>query len=211
MTTLDLLFQAVVNGKAKDAQILAQRALDEAVAPADVVDRALVPAMALVGERYKVGEVFVPEMLLAARATKEAMKRLEPRLAAAGINPKHTAIIGTVQGDLHDIGKNLVAVMWRGANFRVVDLGTNVPPVRFVVAIAEHRPQLVGVSALLTTTMPAMIETLRVIRGSGGPPVKLMVGGAPITAQFADEIGADGYAPDAASAVDRARALIGAA
>jgi 5-methyltetrahydrofolate--homocysteine methyltransferase len=211
MTTLDQLVQAVVNGKAKDALTLAQRALDEAAAPADVVDRVLVPAMALVGERYKSGEIFVPEMLLAARATKEAMKRLEPRLAAAGINPKYTAVIGTVQGDLHDIGKNLVAVMWRGANFLVVDLGTNVPPARFVAAIAEHRPQLVGLSALLTTTMPAMAEAVRVIRGSGGSPVKLMIGGAPITARFAAEIGADGYAPDAASAVDHARALIGAA
>jgi 5-methyltetrahydrofolate--homocysteine methyltransferase len=136
---------------------------------------------------------------------------LEPHLVAAGITPKYTAVIGTVQGDLHDIGKNLVVVMWKGANFRVVDLGTNVPPAKFVSAIQEHRPQLVGLSALLTTTMPAMVETVRIIRTSGCPPVKVMVGGAPITQQFANEIGADGYAADAGSAVDKARALVGAA
>jgi 5-methyltetrahydrofolate--homocysteine methyltransferase len=136
---------------------------------------------------------------------------LEPRLVAAGIVPKFTAVIGTVQGDLHDIGKNLVAVMWKGANFRVVDLGTNVSPAKFVAAIQEHKPQLVGLSALLTTTMPAMVETVRAIRTSAGFPVKVVIGGAPITQQFADEIGADGFAADAGSAVDRARALVGAA
>ena len=177
----------------------------------DIADKALVPAMAEVGERFKRNEIFVPEMLIAARAMKEAMNLLEPHLVAAGITPKYTAVIGTVQGDLHDIGKNLVVVMWKGANFRVVDLGTNVPPAKFVSAIQEHRPQLVGLSALLTTTMPAMVETVRIIRTSGCPPVKVMVGGAPITQQFANEIGADGYAADAGSAVDKARALVGAA
>jgi 5-methyltetrahydrofolate--homocysteine methyltransferase len=119
-------------------------------------------------------------------------------------------LIGTVQGDLHDIGKNLVAIMWKGANFRVVDLGTNVAPAKFVSAINEFRPQVVGLSALLTTTMPAMAETVKAIRASGCPPTRVMVGGAPITQQFADEIGADGYAPDAASAADKALALAGA-
>jgi 5-methyltetrahydrofolate--homocysteine methyltransferase len=211
MTTLELLSQAVEAGKAKDAQALTRRALDEGIGPGDVVNTALVPAMAAVGEKLKNNLIFVPEMLIAARAMKEAMAILEPRLVAAGITPKFTAIIGTVQGDLHDIGKNLVAIMWKGANFKVIDLGTNVAPAKFVTAIQEHRPQLVGLSALLTTTMPAMVETVRVIRASGGPPVKVMVGGAPITQQFADEIGADGYAPDAGSAVDKALALIAAA
>jgi 5-methyltetrahydrofolate--homocysteine methyltransferase len=133
---------------------------------------------------------------------------LEPRLVAAGITPKYTALIGTVQGDLHDIGKNLVAVMWRGSNFRVIDLGSNVPATKFVSAINEHRPHLVGLSALLTTTMPAMVETVRAIRSAGCPPVKIMVGGAPISQQFADEVGADGFAPDAASAAEKARALV---
>jgi 5-methyltetrahydrofolate--homocysteine methyltransferase len=211
MDNLQQLAQAVGAGQAKEAKTLAQCALDEGTAPADIVERTLVPAMALVGERFKNSEIFVPEMLMAARAIKEAMSLLEPRLVAAGITPKYTAIIGTVQGDLHDIGKNLVAVMWKGANFRVIDLGTNVPPERFVAAIQEHRPQLVGLSALLTTTMSAMVETVRVIRTSGCPPVKVMVGGAPITRQFADEIGADGFAEDAASAVDNARVLVGPA
>ena len=209
MTTLEQLSQAVAAGKSKDARALTQRALDEGAQPGDLVDQALVPAMAAVGEKFKNNEIFVPEMLIAARAMKEAMNVLEPRLLAAGITPKYTALIGTVQGDLHDIGKNLVAVMWKGANFRVIDLGTNVVPAKFVAAIQEFRPQLVGLSALLTTTMPAMGETVRAIRASGCPPVKIMVGGAPINQQFADEIGADGYAPDAASAAEQARILAG--
>lgn len=208
MTTLELLAQAVAAGKAKDAKALTQRALDEAIAPTEIVDRALVPAMTEVGDKFKRSEIFVPEMLIAARAMKEAMALIDPRLAAAGITPKYTAVIGTVQGDLHDIGKNLVATMWRGANFRVIDLGANVPPAKFVAAIQEHRPHLAGLSALLTTTMPAMAETVRAIRANAGVPVKIMIGGAPITQQFCDEIGADGFAPDAGSAVDKARALV---
>lgn len=211
MTTLESLSEAVASGKSKDAKLLVQRALDEGTAPVDIVDKALVPAMASVGEQFKNNLIFVPEMLIAARAMKEAMGLLEPKLLAAGITPKYTAVIGTVQGDLHDIGKNLVAIMWKGANFRVIDLGTNVPPAKFVAAVVEHKAQLVGLSALLTTTMPAIVETVKAIRGSVGQAVKIMVGGAPVTQQFADEIGADGYAPDAGSAVDRAQALVGAA
>jgi 5-methyltetrahydrofolate--homocysteine methyltransferase len=210
MTTTELLRQAVENGKSKDAKALTLQALEEGAKPGDLVDKALVPAMAAVGEKFKNNEIFVPEMLVSARAMKEAMGVLEPRLIAAGITPKYTALIGTVQGDLHDIGKNLVAVMWKGANFRVIDLGSNVPAARFVSAISEHQPDLVGLSALLTTTMPAMVETVRAIR-SAALPVKIMVGGAPISQEFADEIGADGYAPDAASAADKAQALVAAA
>jgi 5-methyltetrahydrofolate--homocysteine methyltransferase len=210
MTILEQLSQAVGSGRSKDANFLTQRALEEGARPADILDLALVPAMAEVGERFKRNEIFVPEMLIAARAMKEAMKLLEPRLAAAGIVPKYTALIGTVQGDLHDIGKNLVSTMWKGANIRVIDLGTNVPPARFIEAIQQHRPQLIGLSALLTTTMPAMVETVRAIRHSSSCPVKIMVGGAPITQQFADETGADGFASDACTAVDKACQLIGA-
>lgn len=210
MTTLEQLSQAVANGKSKDAKALTQRAIDEGTKPGDVVDHALVPAMASVGEKFKQNLIFVPEMLVAARAMKEAMTLLEPRLVAAGITPKYTAVLGTVQGDLHDIGKNLVGVMWKGANFRVIDLGTNVPPAKFVAAIVEHKPQIVGLSALLTTTMTAMVETVHAIRASGCPPVKIMVGGAPISQRFAHEVGADGYAEDAGAAVDRARELVGA-
>ena len=211
MTTLEQLSQAVGAGKAKDAKALTQRALDEGAHPGDIVEKALVPAMAEVGEKFKRSEIFVPEMLVAARAMKEAMNLLEPRLVAAGITPKYTVLIGTVQGDLHDIGKNLVAVMWKGANFRVVDLGVNVPPAKFVAAVQQHRPDIVGLSALLTTTMPAITATVKALRADAAMSARIMVGGAPVTQQFADEIGADGYALDASAAVDKARALVGAA
>jgi 5-methyltetrahydrofolate--homocysteine methyltransferase len=211
MTTLEQLCEAVACGKSKAAKSLTLQAIDEGAKPGDIVDKALVCAMTSVGEKFKNNEIFVPEMLIAARAMKEAMNILEPKLLAAGIAPKYTAVIGTVQGDLHDIGKNLVAIMWQGANFRIVDLGTNVAPAKFVAAIQEHRPQLVGLSALLTTTMTAMVDTMRAIRASACPPVKVIIGGAPISQQFAEQIGADGYAPDAGSAVDTAYELIGAA
>lgn len=210
MTTFELLSQAVADGKRKDAVALAGRALEEGSEPGAILDTALVPAMALVGERFKQNTIFVPEMLVAARAMKEVMLLLEPRLVAAGITPKYCAVIGTVQGDLHDIGKNLVAMMWKGANFRVIDLGTNVTAANFVAAVQEHRPDVVGLSGLLTTTMPAMAQTVRALRTSVGSTVKIMVGGAPINQRFADEIGADGYAPDAGAAVDKAQLLVGA-
>jgi 5-methyltetrahydrofolate--homocysteine methyltransferase len=168
------------------------------------------PAMAVVGEKFKTGEIFVPEMLIAARAMKEAMVLLEPLLTKAGIKPKYTAVIGTVQGDLHDIGKNLVAMMWKGANFGVVDLGVNVPPEKFVAAVKEYNPHLIGLSALLTTTMPAMRTTVEAVRQAGFTSVKIIIGGAPISEEFAREIGADGYSPDAGSAVDGAKKLLAA-
>jgi 5-methyltetrahydrofolate--homocysteine methyltransferase len=163
--------------------------------------------MMIVGERFKQNEIFVPEMLIAARAMKEALRILEPLLTAAGVKPEHTAIIGTVEGDLHDIGKNLVAMMWRGANIEVMDLGANVPPSRFVDSVRQHQPKLLGLSALLTTTMPAMRDTVKAVRDAG-LTVKILVGGAPITREFAQEIGADGYAQDAGTAVDAAMALL---
>ena len=211
MTILEQLSDAVVRGKGKDAKAFTQQALDTGSLPGDIVDRALVPAMAAVGDKFKCNEIFVPEMLMAARAMKESMAVLEPRLAAAGIVPKYTAVIGTVQGDLHDVGKNLVAILWKGANFRVVDLGVNVPPAKFVAAVQQHRPDIVGLSALLTTTMPAITATVKALRADAAMSARIMVGGAPVTQQFADEIGADGYALDASAAVDKARALVGAA
>jgi 5-methyltetrahydrofolate--homocysteine methyltransferase len=163
--------------------------------------------MAEVGEQFKRNEIFVPEMLIAARAMKEALKVLEPALLAAGVKPEHSAVIGTVEGDLHDIGKNLVAMMWKGANIEVIDLGANVPPARFVEAVKQYNPKLLGLSALLTTTMPAMRDTVKAIR-EAGLAVKVVIGGAPITQAFAREIGADGYATDAGSAVDTALELL---
>ena len=163
-----------------------------------------------IGEKFKNNQIFVPEMLIAARAMKEAMAILEPLLVKAGIKPKFTAVIGTVQGDLHDIGKNLVCMMWKGANFGVVDLGTNVSPEKFVAAAKEHNAQVIGLSALLTTTMPAMKTTIAAVKAAGLTGVKVVIGGAPITNEFATEIGADGFAPDAASAVDVVRKLMAA-
>ena len=144
-------------------------------------------------------------MLISARAMKEATAVLEPVLVKAGIRPQHTAVIGTIKGDLHDIGKNLVAMMWKGANIEVIDLGTNVTPERFVEAAREHDARLVGISALLTTTMVGMKDVVAAIRAADLGDVKVIVGGAPVTQDFADMIGADGYAPDAASAVEAAR------
>ena len=173
-----------------------------------IVENRLVNGMAIVGERFRKNEIFVPEMLVAARAMKEALAILEPMLVAAGVKPEFTAVIGTVEGDLHDIGKNLVGMMWKGANMNVVDLGTNVTAAKFADAIAQHKPDLIGLSALLTTTMPAMKGIVRAIRDTGHP-VKIMIGGAPVTAEYATEIGADGYAKDAGSAVDAAMAVLG--
>lgn len=211
MATLADLTAAVSSGKRADTVRLTQELLAAGTGPQALVEEGLVPGMALVGERFKRNEIFVPEMLVAARAMKEALKLLEPLLVEAGVKPKYTAVIGTVHGDLHDIGKNLVSTMWRGANFAVVDLGTNVPPERYVAAAREHGAQIVGLSALLTTTMPAMRDTVKALREADLPGVKVLVGGAPITQVFADEIGADGYAADAGTAVDLARRFVGEA
>ncbi len=211
MPQLSELTDAVTAGKKNEVVRITQELLAAGVAPQAIVEQGLVPGMGVVGERFKRNEIFVPEMLIAARAMKEALKLLEPLLARAGITPKYTAIIGTVQGDLHDIGKNLVAMMWRGANFNIVDLGTNVSPEKYVEAVRQHGAHLVGLSALLTTTMPAMKSTVDALRAAGLNGVKIMVGGAPVTEQFAREIGADAYAADAGSAVDVAKALVEAA
>jgi 5-methyltetrahydrofolate--homocysteine methyltransferase len=207
MTVEHPLTQAIIAGRRKEVPELVQQCLAAGENAADIVENRLVPGMMVVGEKFKCNEIFVPEMLIAARAMKEALKVLEPLLVAAGVKPEHQALIGTVQGDLHDIGKNLVAIMWKGANIEVVDLGVNVPPAKFVEAIIQHKPQLVGLSALLTTTMPAMRDTVKAIRDAG-LAVKVAIGGAPITQEFARQIGADGYAPDAGSSVDTAMALL---
>jgi 5-methyltetrahydrofolate--homocysteine methyltransferase len=201
------LTQAIVAGRRKEVAGLVQQCLAAGESARDIVENRLLPGMMAVGEKFKCNEIFVPDMLIAGRAMKEALMILEPLLAAAGVKPEHRAVIGTVQGDLHDIGKNLVAMMWKGANFDVVDLGANVSPSAFVEAVQKHHPRLVGLSTLLTTTMPAMRDTVRIIR-KAGLAVKVMIGGAPITQEFASEIGADGYAPDAGTAADAARALL---
>ena len=207
MSDLHPLTQAIIAGRRKDVPELVQQCIAAGEKAGDIVEQRLVPGMAIVGEKFKQNEIFVPEMLIAARAMKEALKILEPMLVAAGVKPEHNAVIGTVEGDLHDIGKNLVAMMWKGANMEVIDLGVNVPAAKFVEAVKQHKPKLVGLSALLTTTMPAMRDTVKAIR-EAGLVVKVVIGGAPITSEYAKEIGADGYAPDAGSAVDAAMALL---
>lgn len=208
--SLQDLTQAVIGGKRDIARDLTTALLEGGESPETVLG-ALVEAMDVVGGRFQRNEAFVPEMLIAARAMKEAMTILEPKLADAGIEPEFTAVVGTVQGDLHDIGKNLVATMWKGANFRVIDLGTNVPAEKFVEAAKEHNADLVGLSALLTTTMPNMKAAIEAIKAAGLPKTKVMVGGAPVTQEFADSIGADAFAPDAGAAVTAARKLLGVA
>ena len=200
MADLKPLTDAIVAGDREAAASETRNAIAEGEDP-----RAMLAAMAEVGERFKRKEVFVPEMLIAARAFKTALPLLEPLLVAAGIQPEHKVVIGTVQGDLHDIGKNLVALLWRGAHFEVVDLGVNVPAEKFVDAIREHGAAAVGLSALLTTTMVGMAEIIRSIRAAGHEKVKILVGGASVTKEWAAGIGADAWAADAASAVDALR------
>jgi 5-methyltetrahydrofolate--homocysteine methyltransferase len=201
------LTETIKAGRRKEAVETTKAALDANTSPSEVLS-ALVAGMDDVGRRFKANEIFVPEVLIAARAMKESMALLEPQLVAAGIRPEFTAVVGTVQGDLHDIGKNLVAMMWKGANFNVIDLGTNVPSEKFVEAAREQKAQVVGLSGLLTTTMPAMKRTVEDLRNANLPGVKVVIGGAPITQEFANEIGAHGYAADAASAVDLVRTLL---
>ncbi len=207
MPDLQKLNEAIKIGNRDDAVALTQEAIDTETAPREILD-AMVEAMDDVGGRFQRNEIFVPEMLIAARAMKESMALLEPQLVAAGIKPVAKAVIGTVSGDLHDIGKNLVAMMWKGANFDVIDLGTNVSPDKFVDAAKEHSADLVGLSALLTTTMPAIKTTVEALKTAGLDVTKVLIGGAPVTQEYADQIGADGYAPDAASAVEVARSLL---
>ena len=205
LTSLGL---AVKQGNRVQARELARSLLERDAAPAEVLD-AMVQTMYDVGQSFQRKEIFVPQMLIAARAMSETMKLLEPKLVAAGIKPKYRAVIGTVAGDVHDIGKNLVAMMWKGTGFDVIDLGTNVSAAKFLETATQQRPDLVGLSALLTTTMPAIRTTIEVLKPVRSDGVLVVVGGAPVSQAFADEIGADGYAPDAARAVDLARRLVG--
>ena len=207
MSTLESLTEATIKGDRKQATGLTQQAIDENKTPREILD-ALVGAMDVVGEQFKNNEIFVPEMLIASRAMKECMEILAPLLVEAGIKPEFTAVIGTVEGDLHDIGKNLVAMMWKGANFEIVDLGTNVTADQFVQAAKENNANVVGLSALLTTTMPAMKTAVDAIRAANLDGVKVVIGGAPVTQAYADDIGADAYAADAASAVDVVREML---
>jgi 5-methyltetrahydrofolate--homocysteine methyltransferase len=207
MSDLAPLTTAIEGGDRAAAVDLTSRAVADGRDPQEVLE-AMTAAMDVVGQRFQANEIFIPEMLISARAMKEAMGILEPLLTASGIRPEHRAVIGTISGDLHDIGKNLVGMMWKGANIEVIDLGVNVSPDRFVEAAREHDAQLIGVSALLTTTMAGMKDVVGAVRSAGLNNVKVIVGGAPVTQEYAQQIGADGYATDAASAVEVARAVL---
>jgi 5-methyltetrahydrofolate--homocysteine methyltransferase len=207
---LETIRQRVIEGDAKGTAALAQQALDEGMPAQSILNDALIPGMGVVGELFEKNEYFVPELLLAARAMYAALDLLRPHLQAGDFEAAGKAVVGTVQGDLHDIGKKLVVIMLEGNGFEVVDLGTDVPPERFVEAVRENGSQLVGLSALLTSALPAMEQTVRAIREyDPSMKVKVIVGGAPVTQAFADSIGADGFGRDASAAVTLARRLLG--
>jgi len=204
------LTQAIIDGDKAAATELTQQCLADGEDASFIVEERLVPGMAVIGEQFQQDEIFVPEMLIAANAMKASLAILEPLIAESGVRAPHTAVIGTVQGDLHDIGKNLVGMMWRGANFAVIDLGVNVTPSDFAAAAKEHEPDIVGMSALLTTTVPHMKEAVAAVKATG-VETKVLVGGAPVSAEFAEEVGADGFAEDAGAAAEVAKSLVGAA
>lgn len=211
MGDLASLREAIEVGDAAAATAEAGILLASGIDAVRIVSEGISPAMAKVGHLFEEGEYFVPELLISARATKEVFQLLRPVLAQTGAKPKGRVILGTVLGDLHDIGKNLVAAMLEGGGFEVTDLGVDVPPQRFVDAIREKHPEIVGLSALLTTTLPAMRSTVEAFAGAGvRGQIKVMVGGAPVTQRYAESIGADGYGENAAASVQLALRLIGA-
>ena len=210
MADLKNLYNAVLNGDLKTAVAVTKEALAEGVDPLDLVSGQMVPAMSEVGRRYECEEYFVPELLLAARAMKGSLELIRPLLAARGDEPAGRVVIGTVKGDLHDIGKNLVASLLEGGGFEVVDLGSDVAPEKFVQAVKDRNANIVCLSALLTVTMPSMKTTMEALKSAGiRDRIKVMIGGAPVTQQYADEIGADGYGENASVAVTLARRLVG--
>jgi corrinoid protein of di/trimethylamine methyltransferase len=207
---LDGLYEHTLNGEAKPVVELTQEGLEMGMDPLTLLFDALIPALEEVGRLFEIGEYFVPEMLISARAMQGAMGILKPLIAETGAKPIGTFVMGTVKGDIHDIGKNLCDIMLEGAGFVVIDLGVNVPPEKFIEAILEHKPQAVGMSAFLTTTMPMFKKNIEAIKEAGlRDQVKILVGGAPVTQEYADIVGADGYAPDASSAVRLTKELLG--
>ena len=202
--------ESLIAGKVDEVTDLTKQALDANVSSKDILEKGLLAGMEVVGKRFKANDMFIPEVLRCAKCMHGAMEILRPLLAETGVETAGTFVIGTVKGDLHDIGKNLVGMMFEGAGFQVVDLGIDLEPAAFVDAIKKHKASLFGMSALLTTTMPKMAETINAINEAGiRDQIKIMIGGAPVTAEFAKEIGADAYASNAASAVDKGKELLG--
>jgi len=210
MADLKKLYDAVINGDAKTAVAITKEAIDEKIDPVELISGTMIPAMDQVGKLYEQEEYFVPELLLSARAMKGSMELLRPLLFERGAKPAGTVAIGTVKGDLHDIGKNLVASLLEGGGFEVIDLGADVPPEKFIETIRDKGVQVVCLSALLTVTMPSMKTTIEALKQAGlRDKVKVIIGGAPVTQQFADDIGADGYGESASNAVALARKMCG--
>lgn len=210
--SLETIYEAVLNGNAKAVVTETQAALEAGASAPDILHQAYIPAMTEVGRLFEAGEKFVPEMLIAARAMQKGLEILKPLLVEAGAKTLGKVVIGTVAGDLHDIGKNLVAMMLEGAGFQIIDLGTDVSPQQFVEAVRQHEPELLGMSALLTTTMASIGATIEALSEAGvRDKVKVMVGGAPLTQDFAAQVGADGFAADAGSASRIAKSLLGVA
>jgi 5-methyltetrahydrofolate--homocysteine methyltransferase len=209
LSQLQSIAEAVISGKSPEVQRLINEALESGTKPVDIINNGLIAGMQVIADRFKRNEIYVPEVLIAARAMNAGLALVKPLISDTDMKPIAKVIIGTVKGDLHDIGKKLVAMMLEGAGFEVIDLGIDVSPEKFVNAVKEHHPQLMAMSALLTTTMPAMAESIKLLEESGlRSQVKVIIGGAPITDAYAEKIGADGYSPDAGSAVDLAKSLV---
>ncbi|MCX5776755.1 MAG: corrinoid protein [Candidatus Firestonebacteria bacterium] len=207
MINFQEIADAVIKGQAPKVKELVQKAVDEKTTANDILQKGLIVGMGFIGARFKKNEVYVPEVLIAARAMKAGMEILKPLLVTAGVKPLGVVVLGTVKGDLHDIGKNLVGMMLEGAGFKVVDIGIDAAPEKFINATKESNATVIAMSALLTTTMVVMKSTIEELR-KAGVTAKVMIGGAPVTQAYADEIGASGYAPDAASAADKAKELL---
>ena len=208
MSILEQMAADLMKGKANDVKAAVEQALNDGLEPGTILTEGLLSGMGIIGERFKKNEVYVPEVLIAARAMKAGMQILQPKLVSSGVEPKGIAVVGTVKGDLHDIGKNLVCMMLEGAGFKVCDIGIDVDPEKFVAEAKANKANVIGVSALLTTTMTNMKAVVDAVKSSDCT-AKVMIGGAPVTQAFCDEIGADGYAADAASAADLASSFVG--
>lgn len=210
MQELESIRKKLFDGEAEEVAGLVRQLLDEGLSTEKILNEGLIAGMGVVGQKFREDEIFIPEVMLAARAMQAGMDVLEPHLVKANVKPKGKIVIGTVKGDLHDIGKNLVAMMLKGAGFKIEDLGVDVQPERFIDAVKQKDAQIVAMSALLTTSMPSMQQTIELLKKDNLiPNVKTMIGGAPLTQGYADKIGADAYGPDASSAVDIAKELLG--
>lgn len=209
MEILNDLKNSIIMGQAPRAKELTQQSLGQSIPPEKILNLGLIAGMDVVGKKFKENEYYVPEVLIAARAMKQSMEILRPQLISSGVKPIGKFVIGTVKGDLHDIGKNLVAIMLEGAGFEVIDLGTDVAPEKFIKAVTDNQAPGIGMSALLTTTMINMKSVIEALKQNNiRDQVKVAIGGAPVTQSYANEIGADAYAPDAASAVDVIKSML---